>query len=235
MHTYARSKQSHRVKDLPLSKRPREKMLYKGAENVTDVDLIAILLGTGTKTKNAISLAQTFLQQYPLERLATASFRSLKPIAGIGKVKMLRLFAAFELGKRIFANSSLSNISLSSSKDLLLQVRDIVEKKQEYLIVLYVNARQQLIQKEIIAVGRLNALYIEPKEIFAPAFATPCYGIYIAHNHPSGDTTPSDDDIRFTANIQKAAEILGIVLLDHLIVCQTEYFSFKENKIEKSK
>jgi DNA repair protein RadC len=111
-----------------------------------------------------------------------------------------------------------------------MHLQDIVLKKQEFLIVLYLNARYELIQKEIVGQGSLNSMILTPKEIFSPALQTPCASILVAHNHPSGDPTPSDDDLVFTDRIHKAGDVLGISLLDHIIVGTNGVFSFQENK-----
>lgn len=223
-------KQKRRIKDLPLTQRPQEKLLAKGGENLTDVELLAILLGTGTRKQNAVLLAETLLRHFPLQKLATIPITQLIHTPGIGRVKATRIMAALELGERMFAPSSLTKITIRTTEDTLAQLKDIANKKQEHLLVLYLNARYELLQKEIVALGSVNTTIIEPKEIFTPAVISPCHALIIAHNHPSGDVTPSDEDIQFTKRIQEAGDIMGVKLLDHLIVCQFGYFSFRDNK-----
>lgn len=220
--------QKKRIKDLPVTLRPREKLLAKGAENLSDSELLAILLGTGTKQRNALSLAQFLFKSISLRELANVSPDQLEKIGGVGKGKAARIIAAIELGKRLFASSSLVKVIVQTTADALLQVKDIAAKKQEHLVVLYLNARHELLQKETVGMGSLNAMVIEPKEIFSPAVLMPCATIIIAHNHPSGDPNPSEEDIRFTKRIQAAGELMGIPLLDHLIVSHSDYFSFRE-------
>lgn len=120
---------------------------------------------------------------------------------------------------------------MRSQQEILRECKDISDKKQEYLLALYINARHELLQKETIAVGNVNAVHIEPKEIFAPAVLIPCTEIILAHNHPSGEVTPSEDDIYFTKRVQEAGAIMGIPLNDHFIITTTKYFSFRNNKI----
>jgi len=219
-----------RIKDLPPASRPREKLLATGCENLSDAELIAILLGTGSAKQNALRLGETLLNQFPLARLATSSLQDLTRLPGVGKSKAARIIAAVELGNRLFAPTSFTKIVIRSTQDALSHVRDIVEKKQEYLLVFYLNARFELIQKETVGQGSLTKMLITPKEIFSPAVQTPCASIIVVHNHPSGDPTPSDDDITFTTRIHEAGEVMGISMLDHLIVSKGGYFSFRENK-----
>lgn len=219
-----------RIKDLPLSLRPREKLLAVGTANLSDTELLAILLGTGRQGQNVIALSEAILKKYPLKTLASVSITDLSKILGVGKTKATRIAAALELGERVFAPASFTKIILSSTEEVLAQLRDIAVKRQEYLVVFYLNARYELLQKEIVGIGSLNSLKITPKEIFSPALQTPCAFIIVSHNHPSGDPTPSDDDIRFTTKIHEAGEVMGIPLLDHLIVSKSGFFSFRDNK-----
>lgn len=222
---------NRRIKDLPESSRPREKLEYKGSQNLSDEELLAIILGTGSRKQNAIVLAKKILNSFPLSKLTAVSINQLLTIPGIGKSKAARIIACLELGNRIFTLPSLNTIVINNTDNALMQTREISIKKQEHLLVLYLNARHQLIEKETIAIGNLNALMIEPKEIFLPALTTPCSDIIICHNHPSNNPTPSKNDTLFTQTIQKAGIIMGIGLIDHLIVCRNGYFSFREQKL----
>ncbi|HSW88931.1 MAG TPA: DNA repair protein RadC [Candidatus Saccharimonadales bacterium] len=233
MHSSSTSIRKERIKDLPLSSRPREKLLLKGSENITDAELIAILLGTGTKEHNAVVVAANLLQKYSLKTLAQVTVAQLQKIPGIGKVKALHIHAALELGKRVFSPVSITKTIIYDTKDAVAVCREFASKKQEYMVVLYLNARHELLQKEIIGMGSLNALVIEPKEIFSHAVVSPCAEIIIVHNHPSGDPTPSEEDISFTSRVQKAGEIMGILLLDHVILSSSGYFSFRDEEYAK--
>lgn len=216
---------------MPLSLRPREKLLSVGAHNLSDGELLAILLGTGTIKLNAIGLAEKIIKAFPLQKL-NGQFAALVTYQGVGKAKAARIAAALELGERLFAPATVTKVIIKTVQDVLSQVRDIAEKKQEYLIVLYLNARHELILKETVGMGTLNSLQITAKEIFSHAMQTPCASIIVVHNHPSNDPEPSDDDIAFTRRIHEAGEVLGIPLVDHVIVCKSEYFSFRDNKKE---
>lgn len=221
------------VKDLPVDARPREKLLAKGSENLSDEDILAILLGTGSAKRNVLKVSQSLLKDFPVRKLADISFSKLSGVSGVGKVKALRIMAALELGRRVFVPLSLTSVTIRSAQDAISQVRDIIDRKQEYLVVLYLNARHELIQKEVIGKGSLNNMLITPREVFAPALTAPCASIIIIHNHPSGDPTPSDADIKFTAQIQAAGVLMGVSMLDHLIVTSRGYFSFGDNKVSR--
>lgn len=222
----------HRIKDLPTTQRPREKLLNNGAENLKDKELLAILIGTGVPKQNAVIVAEKLLRRYPLQKLVHAGINDLKSIHGIGASKAARVVGAIELGARIFS-PSLTKIVIRSTGDIVHQVRDIAERKQEYLVALYLNARHELLQKEVVGVGILNTALVEPKEIFRHALSSACAEIIIAHNHPSGDPTPSEEDIAFSDRLQKAGEIMGIPLLDHIIIARSSYFSFRNNAVVK--
>lgn len=219
-----------RFKDIPFASRPREKLLASGCENLSDEDLLAILLGTGSAKQNVLALSSALLKRFSLAKLAKMPSSELAGFPGVGKAKASRILAAFELGQRLFSKESFAKVVIRSTKDALMQLRDIAEKKQEYLLVFYLNARFELLQKEIVGQGSLNSMLITAKEIFAPAIATPCASIIISHNHPSGDPSPSEDDIKFTKRIHEAGEVMGIPLLDHLIVAKSDYFSFRDQK-----
>jgi DNA repair protein RadC len=219
-----------RIKDLPLSLRPREKLLALGATNLSDAELLAILLGTGKRGQNVVVLSEVLLRRHPLRELGKATIKDFASIGGIGNTKATRIAAALELGERVFSPATFTKVIIRSTEDALAQLREVALKRQEYLIVFYLNARYELLRKEVVGIGSLNNLRITPKEIFSPALQTPCAFLIVAHNHPSGDPTPSDDDIQFTTRIHDAGEVMGIPLLDHLIVGKSGYFSFRDNK-----
>ncbi|MEK7571492.1 MAG: DNA repair protein RadC [Patescibacteria group bacterium] len=223
-------KSKGRIKDLPSALRPREKLITVGSGNLSDAELLAIILGTGRKGQNVLALSDTLLRKYPLRQWGSLSQEQFATIPGIGKSKAARLAAVLELGERMFAPSSFAKVVFNSTEAALAQLREFALKRQEHLVVFYLNARYELLQKEIVGIGSLNSLQITPKEIFSVALKTPCAFILVAHNHPSGDATPSDDDIVFTNRIQEAGEVMGIALLDHVIVSPADYFSFRDNK-----
>lgn len=216
-----------RIKDLPFSQRPQEKLLLKGPTALTNEELLAILLGSGSRNHNAVGLAQMLLKKFPFKTLPQ-SFPTLQDLKGIGKTKSARIAAALEVGERLFGQEVLARIYIHSTKDILVQVKEITQKKQEQLVVLYLNARQELIQKEIVALGNINVLAIELREVLAPALLSSCVSIVVAHNHPSGDPRPSDADITFTQKLHEACQLVGLILVDHVVVSAHRYFSFAE-------
>lgn len=214
--------------------RPQEKLMGLGVGNLSETELLAILINTGTQKNNALSLAQVLTKKVSSKELANLALPTLLAIPGIGQSKATRILASIELGKRIFSPNSLNSILIKSASDALNELRDLISKNQEQIVALYLNARGELLKKELVALGKVNTALIEPKEIFKVALAYPCTSIILAHNHPSGDPTPSSEDIEFTKKMHEASELMGIKLFDHLIVCKTSYFSFRENKEMKN-
>jgi DNA repair protein RadC len=222
-----------KIKDMPASLQPREKLVASGKENLTNVELLALLLNTGTVKKNVLALSDTLLKKFPLEKLTQVSIKELSEIPGIGTAKAARLAAALELGERVFAPVAFTKVFVRSTAEAATVLKEYADKRQEYLLALYLNARHELLQKEIVGIGTLNSMRIEPKEIFRHALSTPCASIVVAHNHPSGDPMPSDDDIIFTKRLFEAGEIMGLPLIDHVILSKNGYFSFKDNRVER--
>jgi DNA repair protein RadC len=208
-------------------------MLAKSAKHLSDAELIAILLGTGSSKQNVLVVGKLITKLFPQKQLTQVTLKDLIKISGVGKSKATRILAALELGERLYAPSSLTKTVISSTEDLMPHIRDIAGKKQEYLLVFYLNTRNELLQKETVGVGSLNSMLITPKEIFSHALTSPCASIIVVHNHPSGDPTPSEDDIHFTRRIHEAGEVMSIPLIDHVIVSTSGYFSFRENKMRK--
>lgn len=219
------------IKDMPFSSRPREKLEVNGRSHLSDVEILAILLGSGSTKENVLQLSEKLLQKYPLRQLSTVAASQLEKFRGVGKSKASRVLAAIELGERMFAPSALHKVTVRTTQDAVSQLKEYAPKKQEYLVALYLNARHELLQKEIIGIGSLNSMVITPKELFSPALQMPCASLIVAHNHPSGDPNPSDDDIKFTQRIHEVGEVMGIPLIDHLVIAKSSYFSFRENKI----
>jgi DNA repair protein RadC len=222
-----------RIKDMPFSSRPREKLEVFGRQHLADEELLAILLGSGSVKQNVLRLSQKLLQEFPLKELSDVKASQLTKFAGIGKTKASKVLAALELGERVYAPTLLHKVAIRSTEDAVAQLKEYALKKQEYLVALYLNARHELLQKEVIGIGSLNSMVITPKEIFSPAMQLPCATLILAHNHPSGDPTPSEDDIKFTSRVHEAGEVLGISLVDHLVIAKTSYFSFRENTSRK--
>ncbi|HAT73642.1 MAG: replication and repair protein RadC protein [Candidatus Moranbacteria bacterium GW2011_GWF2_36_839] len=214
-----------KIKDLPKVDRPREKIEKYGSDKLSDAELLAILLRTGTKDCNVLKLAQKILQKFPQEKILTASLNDLKNIHGLGKVKAMEIMACLELGKRILKDKK-ANLILSP-KDVWESCKDIRDHKKEHFVIFYLDTRNQEIQREIISVGILNANLIHPREVFEPAIRVSAAQIIVAHNHPSANPEPSDDDVTITKRLVEAGKILGIEIIDHIIIAKNSYVSLK--------
>jgi len=220
-----------KIKDLPKSDRPREKLIAKGADNLKDSELLAILLRTGTKGKNVIEIASQILSKYSKKRLLQMTYEDLSKISGIDSAKATTLLAAFELSKRALEVNDTNLPVISDAKDAVAQLSDMRDLKKEHLVALYLNAKNQLVHKETISMGTLNANLVHPREVFEPALKYSAAQIIAAHNHPSGDPKPSEDDLEVTKRLTEAGKMMGIELMDHVIVSKNSHFSFKEEKI----
>jgi len=220
-----------KIKDLPKLERPREKLIAKGAENLKDSELLAILLRTGLAGKNVIEIASQILTKYSKKRLLQMTYEDLLKIKGIDSAKATTLLSAFELSKRAMEVNDTNLPIISTPKDVVAQLTELRQNKKEHFVVLYLNARNQLVHKETISVGTLNANLVHPREVFEPALKHSAANITVAHNHPSGDPKPSEDDIEVTKRLEEAGKMMGVELLDHVIVAKNSHFSFKEEKL----
>ncbi len=219
------------IKDLPEFERPREKLIKKGAKALKKEDLLAILLRTGLKGKNALEVANDILVKYGDKKLIEASYEEIRNMRGVGPTKAVQILAAIELGSRLFKEKSEKEIYINSSKDVVKELAHIKENKKENFVVLYLDARNKLIYKETVSIGSLNANLVHPREVFEPAVRHLAAQIVLAHNHPSGDPEPSEDDLVITKKLVESGKILGIEVFDHIIVVKDSFFSFKNKGI----
>ena len=220
-----------KIKDLPKIDRPREKLVTKGAENLKDSELLAILLRTGRAGKNVIEIASQILTKHSKKRLLQMTYEDLLKIKGIDSAKATTLLAAFELSRRALEVDDSNLPIISTPKDVVVQLTELRQNKREHFVALYLNARNQLVHKETISMGTLNANLVHPREVFEPALRYSAASIMIAHNHPSGDPKPSEDDSEITKRLAEAGKMMGVEVLDHVIVTKNNYFSFKDEKL----
>ena len=220
-----------KIKDLPKSDRPREKLIAKGVDNLKDSELLAILLRSGTTGKNVIEIASQILSKYSKKRLLQMTYDDLSKISGIDSAKATTLLAAFELSKRALEVNDTNLPVINTAKDAVAQFSDMRDLKKEHFVVLYLNAKNQLVHKETISMGTLNANLVHPREVFEPALKYSAAQIIAAHNHPSGDPKPSEDDLELTKRLTEAGKMMGIEIMDHVIVSKNSHFSFKEEKL----
>jgi DNA repair protein RadC len=178
-----------------------------------------------------LRIAEALLRRYGFEKLAGLSLEQWKANKGIGGVRACQVKAAFELGRRAFAPKRAEELVVSGPADAYRLVRDLGRARKEHLVALYLDAQNHLLVRETVSVGSLNTTRTHPREIFQPAIACSAMGLILAHNHPSGNLTPSQEDVDFTNAIRRAAEILGIGLYDHLIVSAKGYLSLKERAL----
>ncbi len=219
-----------KIKEILPAERPREKMLKYGPEKLTNTELLAILLKNGAKGLNVLELAEKILKKYGRSGLAECSITKLSSTNyGLGETKACEIVACFELGKRFLQNKTTT--LLLSPEEVWQELKNITQYKKEHFIVFYLDSGSQIIKKEVIAIGTLNASLIHPREVFEPAIKNNSAQIIIAHNHPSGNSNPSNDDLEITKRLVEAGKIIGIEIIDHVIVTGEKFFSFKKEGV----
>ena len=215
-----------KIKDIPKFDRPREKLEKYGPGKLSDAELLAILLRTGTKNLNVLKLAQKILQKFENEKFVNISIDELKTIHGLGPVKACEILACFELGRRMLKGKKTS--ILLTPKDVWERMEDIRGNKKEHFVVFYLDSKNQEIKRDTVSIGSLNSSVVHPREVFEPAVRNLSSQVILAHNHPSGCIDPSDNDIELVDRLVDAGSILGIEVLDHIIVTKDGFLSFNE-------
>lgn len=219
-----------RINELADNQKPRERLLSHGASHLSHAELLAILINTGRKGSSSIDIANELLKSVDnLKELKMLSISDLNKIKGVGLYKALILKAAFELGERMHSGSVDDKIQISSSKDVADFMMGKMERlTQEKFIALFLNSKNVIIKQKTIFVGTLNSSIVHPREIFSEAIKCASNAIIVLHNHPSGDVTPSNEDIKTTERLKKCGQVLGIDLLDHIIIGDHTYLSMVE-------
>lgn len=209
---------------------PRERLLRLGAEQLSNQELLSILIRTGNKKENVFQIASKILSSLSsLTELRHMTLSELQGISGIGQVKVIELQAMIELGSRISKAENFEGERILSSQKLAKKMQqELSHKKQEHLVALYLNTQNQIIHQQTIFIGSLTRSLAEPREILHYAIKHMATSIILVHNHPSGATRPSRDDDQVTEKIKEACEMMGFVLLDHLIVGGDSYYSYRE-------
>jgi DNA repair protein RadC len=211
---------SLRLKDQPVSERPRERLVEHGADALSHAELIAILLRTGLKGANAVEIGRQLLQKFgTLQSLARASVEDLRSVKGIGRDKAVTLMAAFALARKMAEELQRESPVLDNPENVvrLLREKNLV-KNVETLQVLLLNTRRRLIRVADITDGTLDTILVHPREVFKVAISANAAAVVLAHNHPSGDPTPSEADIKVTRDLIRAGQLLKIDVLDHVII-----------------
>ena len=209
---------------------PRERLAKEGVEALSNQELLAILLRTGTRQASVFEIAQKVLSNLSsLTDLKKMTLQELQSLSGIGRVKAIELQAMIELGHRIHKHETIEMESILSSQKLAKKMQqELGDKKQEHLVALYLNTQNQIIHQKTIFIGSATRSIAEPREILHYAIKHMATSLILVHNHPSGAVAPSQNDNQVTKLVKEACELMGIVLLDHLIVSHSNYFSYRE-------
>lgn len=219
-----------KIKDIPKEGRPRERFLKHGPEALSDAELFAILLRTGIKNENVVDMSNRLIKEYGLDKLFDCSLIELQKIKGIGPGKAMQILTMNEILKRI-SRAKQPTTFLSSAKKVFELMRDkFKDEKQEHFVTLLLNNRNYFIKEELITTGVLDSSIVDTREIFKPAIKNSAARIILVHNHPSGNPSPSEEDIQVTKKIIEAGEMLGIRVLDHVIIGKDSYWSWREKK-----
>ncbi|WP_442962140.1 RadC family protein [Pseudogracilibacillus sp. SE30717A] len=218
------------MRDVPKEERPRERLIKYGESHLSNQELLAILLGSGTQNESVMDLSNRVLMHFEgLKLLSDATIEELTSIKGIGNAKGIIILAALELGRRINRYKPEEKYIIRSPEDgadyVMEEMRNL---NQEHLVVLFLNTKNQIIHRQTIFIGSLNASIVHPREIFREAVKRSAASIICAHNHPSGDPSPSKEDIHVTRRLVEAGKIMGIELLDHLVIGNNSFTSLKE-------
>ncbi len=219
-----------KLKELPNEEKPREKAKKYGIENLTNVELLSILFRTGSKQKSIKDFCCDFFNEIGgLEGLKKVRYSSIIKISGMGEAKALTLLAAIELGKRLSGKEKKEKIKIKSTQDVFQNYEKFFENElQEKFCVLFLNNRNEVITEKIIFLGTANYSIVHPRDVFYESILNNAIKIICIHNHPTGDVTPSKEDIKITNQLKEAGQILGIPLLDHVIIGNQSYYSFLE-------
>lgn len=221
------------LRDLPPEEKPRERLKKVGVDNLSIQELLALIIEKGKKGWNVLTVAQNLLAHFGnLAKIKEASIEELQKVKGIGLATACKLQAAFKLGEKTLVKQKECGEKIETLEDIYnLLKNDLTEKKKEHFKLLSLNSRNQLISVDEVSIGTLDASLVHPREVFEPAVRNLAAQIILAHNHPSGDPEPSEDDLEITQKLVEAGKILGIEVIDHMIIVKNGFFSFKEKKL----
>ncbi|MCB1213552.1 MAG: DNA repair protein RadC [Chlamydiia bacterium] len=230
----ASSQTHYRIQALPESERPRERLRQYGAEALSSAELLAIILGSGMRGKSVLHLAHEIVAHFgDLEALAQASLAELCALKGVGDAKALQIAAVAGLGRRLAARVPKERVRIQTPTHAYQIVREELENEtREKFLILLLDTKAALIKTETIAIGTLNEVLVHPRELFLPAIRHSADSIILAHNHPSGDCTPSNEDLILTKKIVDAGHLLEIQVQDHLIVGRGDFTSLRQRGVK---
>ena len=222
-----------KIKDLPDSSKPRERFIKHGPEVLSDAELFAIILRTGTSGENVVDMSNRLISEYNLNKLFECSLKELQEIKGIGPSKAMQILAMAELGKRYNQLKQTENKDqrkISCAKDVFDYFHErLKDEKQEHFYVLMLNSQNNIIGAHLVSKGILDASILHPREVFKPAIKDSASKIILVHNHPSGDPNPSQEDLNITKKIEEAGRMVDIKVLDHVIIGNEVWWSWREN------
>lgn len=218
------------IRDVHLADRPRERLIREGAGSLSNQELMAILLRNGTRSESVLVLANRVLSTLDrLQDLKELTVEEMTQIKGIGEAKAAQLLAAAELGKRLYRTAPQERYKIRSPEDAAnYLMTDMSSLNQEHFVALFLNVKNEVLHKQTIFIGSLNSSIVHPREVFREAFKRSAASMIISHNHPSGDTTPSMEDIEVTKRLMEAGSIMGIDVLDHIIIGDQKFISLKD-------
>lgn len=216
-----------RMHQIPLADRPREKLQRKGVAALSDFELLEVLIGSGTKDADVGAIAKQ-IQKLLQKGADTLTYEKLTSIKGVSVATAGKIMAALELARRHLVQNA---TPLLSQQEILARLHSLRTKQQEYFVCLSLDGGQRLIAQRTVTIGTLDTVLTHPREVFADAIADRAASVIVAHNHPSDDPTPSEQDITLTQQLAAAGQLLGMHLADHLIVTKTKHFSFRQNKL----
>ncbi len=222
---------TYTIKDLPENERPREKLMKYGVKSLSNAELLAVIIRTGSREDTAVELGRNILQltSRGISDLANISLEKLMKVKGIGKCKASQILSAIELGKRISYDSALGQARITSPRSIAnIFMDDMRFLEKEHFRILTLDSKNQIISTEEISIGTLNASIVHPRDVFKAAISRNANSIILIHNHPSGDTEPSKEDIMVTKRLMEAGNIVGIRVLDHIIIADNRYLSLRE-------
>lgn len=224
-----------KIKDIPNEERPRERLVKYGVENLSNEELISIILKTGTKNYSVKQIALILLSEIKeITNLRNITLNKLTKISGIGEVKAIELLASLELGKRVFQEQKSNKIKMNNSNLIYEYFKDkFINENQENFYAIYLDSKSYMISNKLLFKGTLNSSCVHPREVFKYAHLESAKSIIVLHNHPSGDPTPSKEDERTTKILMEAGNIMAIPVIDHIIIGKDNYFSFYEYMNEK--
>jgi DNA repair protein RadC len=215
------------IKDMPEHSRPREKLRERGATSLTDEELVSAILGMGTAGIDVRTMARQVAGLIS-EHRDTLTLDHLSSVPGIGLAKAAQILSAFELARRYLLKET---VRIQSAEDVVPLLGDIVGKSQEHFVCITLNGANEIIERRIVTIGLLDRSLVHPRDVFADVITDRAAAVIFAHNHPSGDLQPSDEDLKTQERLVQAANILGIRVLDHVIVSRKGYFSFQEDAL----